>query len=258
MRFPNKVVLVSGGGSIGPSMSNGRASAIQFAREGARVVVVDRKMESAVETVELIRKDGGEAMPLEANVLKDADVQRMVEAVVSAHGRIDVLFNNVGGGWGSDIVNTPEEPWDRTIDLCVKSIFLVSKYVIPQMRTTGGGVIINNASVAAYIHDMMWAYNAAKAAVIKLSQDMAYDYGRENIRVNCVVPGLIDSALGRFRVAGDEKADAERQAIVRDSVPLGRSGTPEEIASAVLFLASDEASYCNGTCLIVDGGLTCR
>jgi NAD(P)-dependent dehydrogenase (short-subunit alcohol dehydrogenase family) len=104
----------------------------------------------------------------------------------------------------------------------------------------------------------MWAYNAAKAAVIKLSQDMAYDYGRENIRVNCVVPGLIDSALGRFRVAGDEKADAERQAIVRDSVPLGRSGTPEEIANAVLFLASDEASYCNGTCLIVDGGLTCR
>ncbi|MDP6510550.1 MAG: SDR family oxidoreductase [Dehalococcoidia bacterium] len=258
MRFPNKVVLVSGGGSIGPSMSNGRASAIKFAREGAKVVVVDRKMESAAETVEMIKKEGWEAVALEANVLRDADVQRMVEAVMSAHGRIDVLFNNVGGGWGSDVVNTPEEPWDRTFDLCVKSIFLVSKYVVPQMRKTGGGVIINNASVAAYIHDTLWAYNAAKAAVIKLTQDMAYDYGCENIRVNCVVPGLIDSALGRLRVAGDEKADAERQSIVRESVPLGRSGTPEEIANAVLFLASDEASYCNGTCLMVDGGLTCR
>ncbi len=258
MRFKDKVVIVSGGGSIGPSMSNGRASCIKFAREGARVVVVDRKSASAQETVDMIRGDGGEAIAIEANVLRGADAQGMVEKTLSTYGKIDVLFNNVGGGWGTDIENTAEEPWDRTFDLCIKSIFQVSKQVLPEMRRAGGGVIVNNASVAAFIHDSIWAYNAAKAAVIKLTKDMAYDYGRHNIRVNCVAPGLIDSALGRLRVAGDEEATAERQKIVRESVPLGRSGTAEEVADAVLFLASEEASYCNGSCLVVDGGLTCR
>jgi NAD(P)-dependent dehydrogenase (short-subunit alcohol dehydrogenase family) len=258
MRFRDKVVIVSGGGSIGPSMSNGRASCIKFAREGAKVVVVDRKSASAQETVDMIRGEVGEGIAVEANVLREVDAQGMVEKALSTYGKIDVLFNNVGGGWGADIESTAEEPWDRTFDLCIKSIFQVSKQVLPEMRRAGGGVIVNNASVAAFIHDSIWAYNAAKAAVIKLTQDMAYDYGRSNIRVNCVVPGLIDSALGRLRVAGDEKADADRQRIVRESVPLGRSGTPEEVADAVLFLASDEASYCNGSCLVVDGGLTCR
>lgn len=258
MRFKDKVAVVSGGGSVGPSMSNGRATAIRFAQEGAKVVVVDRNLASAQETVKMIRDQGGEATALEANVIRDADVRRMVEQALFAYGKIDILFNNVGAGWGTDIANTPEEEWDRTFDVCLKSIFLVSKYVIPRMRRAGGGVIINNASVAAVIHDTLWAYNAAKAAVIKLTKDMAYDYGRENIRVNCVVPGLIDSALGRLRVSGDEKATAERQSIVREQVPLGRSGTPEEVAAAVLFLASDDASYCNGTCLMVDGGLSCR
>lgn len=258
MRFKDRVVLLSGGGSIGPSMSNGRATAIRFAQEGAEVVVVDRRLASAEETVKMIKDQGGEAIALEANVLRDADVRRMVEQALFAYGKIDILFNNVGGGWGTDIVNTPEDEWDRTFDVCLKSIFLVSKHVIPHLRRAGGGVIINNASVDAFIHDTLWAYNAAKAAVIKLTKDMACDYGRENIRVNCVVPGLIDSALGRLRVSGDEEATAERQRIVREQVPLGRSGTPEEVAAAVLFLASDEAAYCNGTCLMVDGGLSCR
>ncbi len=258
MRFKDKVVIVSGGGSVGPSMSNGRASAIKFAREGAQVVVVDRNLASAEETVSMIKGEIGEAIAVRANVLKAPDAQGVVEKTLSTYGKIDVLFNNVGGSWGTDIENTAEELWDRTFDLCIKSIFQVSKQVLPEMRRAGGGVIVNNASVAAFIHDSLWAYSAAKAAVIKLTQDMAYDYGRHNIRVNCVVPGLIDSALGRLRVAGDEQADAERQRMVRESVPLGRSGTPEEVADAVLFLASAEASYCNGSCLVVDGGLTCR
>jgi NAD(P)-dependent dehydrogenase (short-subunit alcohol dehydrogenase family) len=135
---------------------------------------------------------------------------------------------------------------------------MVSKYVVPEMAKNGGGVIVNNASVAALQYDTMWAYNASKAAVIKMTKDMAYRYGRQNIRVNCVVPGLIDSALGRNRIAGNEKAAAQRQRIVQTMVPLRRQGTPEDIASAVAFLASDEASYCNGTCLVVDGGLSCR
>ena len=258
MRFKGKVVIVSGGGSIGPSMSNGRATSLKFAQEGARVVVVDRNLSSAEETVRLIKEKGNEAVAVEADVLREEDVRRMLQKTVSVYGGVNVLFNNVGGGWGADILNTPEELWDRTFDVCVKSIFTVSKNVIPEMRKAGGGVIINNASVAAFLYDSMWAYNAAKSAVVKLTKDMAFQYGRENIRVNCVVPGLIDSALGRLRVAGDERAAADRQRIVQRQVPLGRQGTPEEVANAVLFLASDEASYCNGACLVVDGGLSCR
>jgi len=258
MRFQDKVVIVSGGGSVGPSMSNGRASAIQFAREGAKAVVVDRRLASAEETVQMIKDEGGEAIAVEANVLRAPDVQRMVETTLATYARIDVLFNNVGAGWGTDIVNTPEEHWDMTFDVCVKSVFLVSKHVIPEMRKAGSGVIVNNASIAGMLYDTIWAYNSAKAAVIKLTKDMAFQYGRDNIRVNCVVPGLIDSALARTRVAGDEKATADRERIVRRQVPLGRSGRPEEIADAVLFLASDAASYVNGACLVVDGGLTCR
>jgi hypothetical protein len=258
VRFEDKVVVVSGGGSIGSSMSNGRSASIKFAREGAKVIVVDRNPTSAEETVKVIKNEGGEALAVEADVTKEPDVQRMVEKMLSVYGKVNILFNNVGFGWGTDIINTSEELWNRTFEVCVKSVFLVSKCVIPEMRKAGGGVIVNNASVGALLHDAIWAYNAAKAAVIKLTKDMAYDYGRENIRVNCVVPGLIDSALARIRIAGNEKAAAERQKMVQRLVPLGRSGIPEEVANAVIFLASDEASYCNGACLVVDGGLSCR
>lgn len=258
MGFKDKVVLISGGGSIGPSMSNGRASAIKFAREGAQVVVVDLKFNSAEETVRMIKGEGGEAIAIEANVTKEPEVRRMIDKALARYGKIGILFNNVGFGWGGDVVNTEEKHWSRTFEVCVNSVFLVSKHVVPEMRKAGGGVIVNNASTSALLHDGIWAYNSAKAAVIKLTKDMAYDYGREKIRVNCVVPGLIDSALGRIRVAGDEKAAAERQKTVRDLVPLGRSGTPEEIADAVLFLASDAASYINGAALVIDGGFSCR
>ena len=256
MRFESKVVIVSGGGSIGPSMSNGRAASMKFAREGAKVVVVDRNLPSAEETVEMIKNEGGEAIAVGADVTKEADVQSMVEKTLSAFGKIDILFNNVGMGWGSDIVNTPEHLWKRTFDVCVNSVFLVSKHVIPEMRKAGGGAIVNNASIAAFSHDVIWAYNTSKAAVVKLTEDMAYTYGRDNIRVNCVAPGLIDSALGRFRT-GDERARAAREEAARRG-PLGRQGTPEEVANAVLFLASDDASYINGVCLVVDGGSSRR
>lgn len=258
MRFKNKVALISGGGSSGPSMSIGRAAALKFAREGARVVVVARHLTSAEETARMIRDEQGEAMALEANVIKAEDVSRMVGQALATCGRIDILFNNVGGGWGTDIVDTSEELWDRTFAVSVKSLFLVSKHVVPAMRQSGGGVIINNASAAALIHDPIWAYNSAKAAVIKLTRDMAIDYGRDNIRVNCVVPGLIDSAMGRRRVSGNEAAAAERREWVRSHVPLGRQGSPEEVANVVAFLASDDAAYCNGVCLTVDGGFSCR
>ena len=258
MRFADKVVIVSGGGSFGQDMSNGRAASIKFAREGAKVVVVDRNPASAEETVNMIKQEGGEAFAIQADVTKEVDVKSMVEKTLSTHGRTDVLFNNVGEGWGTDIMNTSEEVWDRTFEVCLKSIFLVSKHVIPEMRKIGGGAIVNNSSAAAIVHDSIWAYNSAKAGVIKLTKDMAYHYGRDNIRVNCVIPGPIDSAAARLRRSGDESAAAERHKMVQRAVPLGRSGTPEELANAVLFLASDDASYCNGACLVVDGGLTCR
>jgi len=140
--------------------------------------VVHRNLASAEETVKMIKDDGDEAIAIRANVVTKPDMLVMVEKALSIYGKIDILFNNVGIGWGTDIVDTPQELWDRTFDVCVKSIFMVSKHVIPEMRKTGGGVIINNASASALIHDAIWAYNSAKAAVIKLTKDMAYMGGR--------------------------------------------------------------------------------
>ena len=259
MRFEGKVALVSGGGSLGESMSNGRAACMKFAREGAKVAVVDHNLASAEVTVSMIEAEGGEAIAIEADVTVEADVRRMVEKTISTYDKVDVLFNNVGAGWGTDIMNTSEELWDNTFNVCLKSVFLVSKHVVAEMRKTGGGAIVNNSSAAAIAHDSIWAYNCAKAGVIKLTKDMAYDYGSDNIRVNCVVPGPVDSAAARLRRGGDDATEEHRnnlKKVMERLIPLHRSGTPEEIANAVIFLASDEASFCNGTCLVVDGGLS--
>lgn len=252
MRLKDKVAIVTGAGSIRPGMGNGKATAILFAREGARVACVDRNLEAAEETVRLIRGEGGEAMAIQADVTKEPEARRLVEETVSRYGKLDILFNNVGGAYGEAGLKVTVEDWDATMDLNLKSVLLVCKYAVPEMIRNGGGTIVNNASMAAYHSHPMYAYSASKAGVIALTRCLAGGLARHNIRVNCVAPGLMDTPM--VAPIMTEK----RIRLVQERVPLGRHGTAEETAFTVLFLASPEASYITGQTIPIDGGLSAQ
>lgn len=255
MRFAGKVALITGAG-----MGIGRATALLLAREGARVVVVDYEAESGQETAGLIHQEGGEALFIRANVIQPTEVQAMVRLAVERYGRIDVLHNNAGIDLpqATHVVATEVEDWDQILDVNLKGVFLCSKYVIPEMIKNGGGVIINTGSIAG-LRPMAQeaAYGASKGGLVLLTQQMARDYARYNIRVNSVCPGPMEKPM-RHRLAylqQDRAAFEKRQAFV-ERIPLGRMCQPEDIAHAVLFLASDEASMITGVNLVVDGGFT--
>lgn len=250
MRLEDKVAIVSGAGSIRPGMGNGKATAILFAREGARVVAADIKLEAAEETVEIIKKEGGEATAVQADVTRESGAKKLVETTISKYGKLDILFNNVGGAYGSTGLKVTVEEWDATMDLNLKSVLLVCKYAVPEMIKNGGGAIVNNSSMAAYHSHGIYAYSASKAGVIALTRCLAAALAKENIRVNCVAPGLMDTPL----VAPIMTEKRIRR--VEERVPLKRHGKAEETAYTVLFLASPEASYITGQTIPVDGGLS--
>ncbi len=250
MRLREKVAVVSGAGSMGPGMGNGKATAILFAKEGAKVVCVDKNIEAAEETVRIIKGDGGEAVVAQADVTKESGAKKLVETTIAKYGKVDILFNNVGGAWGSPGLKVTVEEWDTSMDLNLKSVLLVCKYVVPEMVKNGRGAIVNNVSVAAYYAHGIYAYSASKAGVIALTRCLAARYARDNIRVNCVALGYMDTPL----VAGIMTEKRIRH--VEERVPLKRHGKPEEAAYAVLFLASDESSYITGQTILVDGGLS--
>jgi NAD(P)-dependent dehydrogenase (short-subunit alcohol dehydrogenase family) len=250
MRLKDKVAIVTGAGSIRPGMGNGKATAILFAREGAKVACVDRNLEAAEETVKMIKSEGGEATAIKADVTKESDARKLVEATISKYGKLDILFNNVGGAYGSTGLKVTVEDWDATMDLNLKSVMLVCKYAVPEMIKNGGGTIVNNASMAAYHAHPLYAYSASKAGVVALTRCLAGGLARHNIRVNCVAPGLMDTPM--VAPIMNEK----RIRLVQERVPLGRHGKAEETAFTVLFLASPEASYITGQTIPVDGGLS--
>jgi NAD(P)-dependent dehydrogenase (short-subunit alcohol dehydrogenase family) len=250
LRLKDKVAIVSGAGSSGPGMGNGKATAILFAREGAAVVAVDKNLKAAEETVKLITGDGGRATALQADVTKESEAEKVVEAAVSSYGRLDILFNNVGIGLGSGGLKVTEEEWDAVMDTNLKSVLFLCKYAVPEMKKVGGGAIVNNASMAAFYGHRLYAYAASKAGVTALTRSMAVGLAKDNIRVNCVSPGFIDTPM--VQPIMNEK----RKQTVSERVPMRRHGKAEEIAYAVLFLASDEASYITGQTLSVDGGMS--
>jgi NAD(P)-dependent dehydrogenase (short-subunit alcohol dehydrogenase family) len=248
-RLKDKVALITGGGS-----GIGRATSLLFAREGAKVVVADYATEGGEETVRLITAAGGTAMFVQADVSRSADVQWMIATTVQAYGRIDILFNNAGiEGPSAKIVNYPEEEWERVLAIDLTAVYLGMKYAIPEMLKQGGGVIISTASVAGMVgFPGSGAYGAAKAGVIQLTRTVALEYASKNIRVNCICPGVIRTPMAQ-RVMGDRPEEA----VVRME-PIGRLGTPEDIAHAALFLASDESSFATGAPFIIDGGYVAR
>lgn len=250
MRLRDKVAIVSGAGSIRPGMGNGKATAILFAREGAKVVAVDKNLEAAEETVRLITEAGGEARAMQADVTKEAEAKKVIDATVAAYGKVDILFNNVGIGLGGSGLKVTEEEWDAVIDTNLKSILFMCKYAVPEMMKIGSGAIVNNASMAAYYGHRIYAYATSKAGVTGLTRSLAVGLAKYNIRVNCVAPGFIDTPMVQ-PIMGEKREHG-----IEVRVPMRRHGKAEEIANAVLFLASDEASYITGQVMCVDGGMS--
>ncbi len=249
-RLEGKVAIVTGAGSSGPGIGNGKAAAVLFAREGAKVLLADQVLARAEETLELIRQEGGEASAFEANVTSAEDCRRMVEAAVERYGRLDVLDNNVGISRRGTVVEVQEEDWDFVMAVNVKSIVLSSKFAIPKMMETGGGSIINISSIAGLRAHSSTPYTASKAAVIGLTMSMAADHGPDGIRVNCIAPGLIYSPMVAPRM------DDDLREIRKSAAPLRTEGDSWDVGYAALYLASDESRWVNGITLPVDAGLT--
>jgi len=245
-RFKNKVVLITGGGS-----GIGHATALAFTKEGAKVVVADVVDNRGKETVKIINDKNREAVFIKADISKPTDVENMVMTTVETYGRIDILFNNAGiAGSPVRLAELSVEDWDRVIDINLKGVFLVSKYTIPVMLEQGKGVIINNASASGITPTpRVSVYAAAKAGVIQLTKAMAIEYGGDNIRINCICPGFIETPMTSIIIPPDlESRDYSHL------WPLTKPGNPEDIAKAALYLASDDSSFVTGTVLVVDGG----
>jgi NAD(P)-dependent dehydrogenase (short-subunit alcohol dehydrogenase family) len=249
MRLANKVALITGAGS-----GMGRAAAVLFASEGAKVAAADISQEGANETVREITANGGQGLALRADVSKSADVQRMVETAVERFGTLNVLYNNAGiEGESAFLARMPEEAFDQVIAINLRGVFLGMKYALPHLIKAGGGSIINTASIAGLIGVRGGVgYAAAKAGVIAMTRVAAVEYGRYNIRVNAICPGAIETPMAvRIRKGVEPK----QHAINRISL-LERMGRPEEIARMALFLASEEGSFATGAPFVVDGGWT--
>ncbi len=248
-RLSGKVALITGAGS-----GIGRATALLFAQEGARVAVADRVPAGGQETVRMIRDAGGEAIFIEADVSGEAAVREMVKTTVERYGRIDILHNNAGiQGEFTPTTDLSAETWDSILDTNLKSAFLTSKHAIPVMLKQGGGVIVNTTSAAGIVGlPYVAAYCASKGGVIQLTRSMALEYAPQNIRINCICPGGTQTPMMEQWIPVDPAA---REAFLK-ALPGGRAIQPEEIARAVLFLACDDSSSAIGAVLVIDRGWT--
>jgi NAD(P)-dependent dehydrogenase (short-subunit alcohol dehydrogenase family) len=246
-QLDSKVALVTGGSS-----GIGRATALTFAREGAKVVVADMQPDGGHQTVHMIQESGGEATFVPVDVTKAADVEAMIAKAVQTYGRLDCAYNNAGVGSRAraPLADYPEEDWHRIIAINLTGVWLCMKYEIPQMLQQGGGAIVNTASIAGLVGlSETSAYVASKHGVVGITRTAALEYARQGIRVNCVCPGYI-----RTPMTAQSMSDPDRLAQMIAREPIGRVGNPEEVAAAVMWLCSDAASFVTGHTMTVDGG----
>ena len=251
MRLANKVAVITGAGS-----GIGRAMALRFAEEGARVVVADWKAEGGQETARLAKANGGEAIFAQTDVSQEEEVRGLIETAVSTYGRVDILCNNAAIQVFGTIPDTSSADWHKVMDVNLKGVYLGCKYAIPHMIAQGGGSIVNTSSALGIVGDPdLPAYGATKGGILAMTAAMAQAHGRQNIRVNSICPGDVATplVLEYFEHQPDPE-NARRR--VEGEYALGRIAEPEEIANVALFLASDESSFVTGTYIVVDGGLT--
>ena len=261
-RLKDKVAIVTGAGSVGPGWGNGKAAAVLFAREGAKVLAVDIDPDAAEETRRIILEEGGECAVHRTDVSRAEQVKAMADRCLEVYGRIDILHNNVGILQVGGPEEISEEQWDHLFAVNVKGMFLSCKYVLPVMERLGKGAIVNISSLAAirYTGYPAISYHASKGAVNQLTQSIALQYAPKNIRANCIMPGFMNTPMiveplkNTYGPGGVEEMVRKRDALV----PMGRMGDAWDVAYAALFLASDEAKYITGIELLVDGGITCR
>ena len=246
MRFQGKSVVVTGGAS-----GIGKATANQFASDGASVVIADVNPEGQAVAQQISQETQNEVSFVQADVSKAEDAERLIQETLRQYGQLDILHNNAGILIVGDVTTISEADWDRCIDINLKSVYLVSRYAIPAMQQTGGGVIINTASTAGMSGGSGYSvYGASKAAIILLTQCMALDFAKHNIRVNAVCPGPTATPM-------IVSSDADRQSTLErwaQELPIGRAGEPEDTAKAVAYLASDDASFVTGSGFVIDGG----
>lgn len=247
MRLKDKVAIVTGGAS-----GIGESTIKEMVKEGAKVVIADLNEEAGSLLANKLCKDGKEAIYMKVDVTDEEMVQRMVASTIDQFGRIDILFNNAGIGSTQPTDEVSMEDWRNMLSVNLDGVFLAAKHVIKYMRKNGGGSIVNNASILGHVgQGATLAYTASKGAVVNLTKTLALEYASENIRVNAVSPGYIDTPL----ISG---ATDEKRNLLISLHPLGRLGKPDEVAKAVVFLASDDASFITGTSLAVDGGYLAR
>lgn len=258
-RLTGKRAIVFGAGSSGPGFGNGKAAAMQFAREGARVACIDLSAEAAAETAIHIRDEGHDAMALSADVTCLGSVTKAVTEVAETFGGIDILHNNVGVTHMGGPVELSEDDFRASVDLNIGSVYRTAKAVLPIMEAQGAGAIVNISSLAAirWTGYPYFAYYAMKAAVNQATVALAMQYARRGIRANCIMPGLIDTPLIYRQISGQYASSEEMVAARNAAVPMGKMGDAFDIARAAAFLASDEAKFITGVCLPVDGGQSC-
>ncbi len=253
MRLSDKVCIVTGGAS-----GIGLATCDVFAREGAKVVIADRDLAAADKAVAALVQKGGKAIAVQCDVSNAESVAAMIQATVAAHGRLDVIVNNAGYGIAGSLSETSDEDWEALMGVNVRGVFLCCKHAIKQMQKNGGGTIVNVASVVAAVGIRnRAAYVASKGAVAAMTRSIALDYVANNIRCNAIAPGTIDTPYYTEILAKAADPVAIRQGLEARQ-PMGRLGTPEEIANGILFLASDESSFATGSILTIDGGMTAQ
>ncbi|MFQ6066028.1 MAG: SDR family NAD(P)-dependent oxidoreductase [bacterium] len=246
-----KSAVITGG-----AMGIGKAIARLFSREGCRVVIADINEEKGAETQKEIEEQGGRCLFIRCDVARADEVRNMAQKAVSFCGSINILVNNAGIWRPGRVTDLTEETWDQVLNTNLKGIFLVSKEIIPYMQEEGGGSIINVASVAGLVGSReASAYNASKGGIVNLTRGMALDFAKDNIRVNCICPGLIDTAQGDM-VVGHYAPGKDPKTAKESWQPLARAGIPQDVAKLALYLASDESSFATGSIFVIDGGLT--
>ena len=261
-RLEGKVAIITGAGCVGPGWGNGRAMAVRFAQEGAKIFAVDKDMSPMKETIDLVREFGGDITPYTCDVTDNKAIASLVKACLDRYQTIDILVNNVGGPTPGGPIKLTEEQWDAQIDINLKTVFLMCKHVMPVMEEKGSGSIVNISSTSGirFTGAPAVGYAAAKAGVIQFGRVAAVEYASKGIRINTVLPGqlhtpLVDAILAKNQSGGDVEALLKKR---QSRIPLPFMGDGRDTANAALFLASDEARFVTGTEIIVDGGMSAR